>query len=185
MTCRSKSWLQDFHRIVFLQQGTVLGLGDSLFARGSNHPTACSLCCPHIWSTPPLVMHLEDHSYLWGSHWKVIHLILIDRARWVIMAFCSPFRWLWIPPSEEIYDSLCLRYEWSLTNTSQTCNCAATLTVCHAMVCHMGGFRTTEGSVYWVCLVGLHQLCEHNFSNNRCCCALKIMREYSEKIRNL
>ena len=31
----------------------------------------------------------------------------------------------------------------------------------------------------------VRQLCEHNFSNNRCCFALKIMREYSEKIWNL
>ena len=100
MTNRNKSWLQDFHRRVFLQQGTVLGPGDSMFPRGSKHPTACSLCWPHTWSTPPLIMPLEDHSYLWESHWKIIHVILIDRARWVIMAGCSPFRWSWFPPSQ-------------------------------------------------------------------------------------
>ena len=33
--------------------------------------------------------------------------------------------------------------------------------------------------------VGVRQLCEHNFLNNQCCFALKIMREYSEKIWNL
>ena len=31
----------------------------------------------------------------------------------------------------------------------------------------------------------MHQLCEHNFSNNWCGFTLKILREYSEKIRNL
>ena len=48
---------------------------------------------------------------------------------------------------EEFCDSLCLRYEWSLANTSQTCNCAATLTVCHAMVCHVGGFSTQYSKI--------------------------------------
>ena len=56
MTCRSNSWLKNFHKGVCLQQGTVLGSGDSLFARGLNHPTACSVCCLHTWSTPPLVI---------------------------------------------------------------------------------------------------------------------------------
>ena len=62
MTCRSNSWLKDFHRGVCLQRGTVLGSGDTLFARGSNHPTACSICCPHICFTLPFAMHLKDHS---------------------------------------------------------------------------------------------------------------------------
>ena len=79
----------------------------------------------------------------------IIALILLQRK--------GASSWLAILPlddyefylhKEEFCDSLCLRYEWSLTNTSQKCNCAATLTVCHAIVCHMGGL-TTQHSKIW------------------------------------
>ena len=62
---------------------------------------------------------------------------------------------------EEFCDSLCLRYEWSLTNTSQTCNCAATLTVCHAMVCHMGGLTTQHSKIWDITASLVTEVC-HN-----------------------
>ena len=93
-------------------------------------------------------MHLEDH--LWGSHWKrpstKFWLTEQGESSRSAVIFLDDYEVHY--HKEEFCDSQCLRYEWSLTNTSQTCNCAATLTVCHAMVCHMGGF-TTQHSKIW------------------------------------
>ena len=42
----------------------------------------------------------------------------------------------------EFRDALCLRYGWSLSNNTHTCNCGTVFSVDHAMICHMGGFPT-------------------------------------------
>ena len=45
---------------------------------------------------------------------------------------------------EEFRDALCLRYDWSLTNVPQHCNCGKLFSVDHAMTCHLGGFLTVR-----------------------------------------
>ena len=42
----------------------------------------------------------------------------------------------------EFRDALCLRYGWNLRNTPISCNCGASFSVDHAMICHMGGIPT-------------------------------------------
>ena len=44
----------------------------------------------------------------------------------------------------EFRDALCLRYDWSLTNVPQHCNCGKLFSVDHAMTCHLGGFLTVR-----------------------------------------
>ena len=42
----------------------------------------------------------------------------------------------------EFRDTLCLRYEWNLSNTPRSCNCGASFSVNHAMICQIGGIPT-------------------------------------------
>ena len=42
----------------------------------------------------------------------------------------------------EFRDALCLRYGRNLRNTPTSCNCGASFSVDHAMICHMGGIPT-------------------------------------------
>ena len=44
----------------------------------------------------------------------------------------------------EFRDTSCLRYDWSLTNVPQHCNCGKQFSVDHAMTCHLGGFLTVR-----------------------------------------
>ena len=44
----------------------------------------------------------------------------------------------------EFCDAFCMRYDWSLTNVPQHCNCGKQFSVYHAMTCNLGGFLTVR-----------------------------------------
>ncbi len=53
----------------------------------------------------------------------------------------------WLPQGFHLHkgefrDAICLRYGWTLPNTTRLCNCGKPFQIDHAMTCHMGGFRT-------------------------------------------
>ena len=128
---------------------------------GSDSQTRISPCC-RFWRgwgqmklPKPSMTNIPLDTY-------IIVLILLQRkgtsSRLAILPLYDYGFYL---HKEEFCDSLCLRYEWSLTNTSQTCNCAATLTVCHAMVCHMGGFTTQHNKIWDIISSLVTEVC-HN-----------------------